>query len=624
MQARLGDIGLVDFIAKKMPPGNPSKCASTDNCAANTAAYMLSLASQSAASCNTSAQPYGMRAVRLLTSRELKNSLIDLGIAQSGEVTDDLLTQDATYTKSKFPIHTHVTTAIDDNRNDAMMLLADKISATAASRLRNTWGCGTNATNCANSFLTLAERIFRRPLTDAEKSTYNGFFTKYGAQVGSEIALAAAITSPQFLYRSELGTKVSDARNNASNFGTQLNLQNLDQSAYILDNYEYATLLAYMYTGSTPDQTLMQAAKNNQLNSESAVNSQIDRLLQTTRGREHLTEFGANWVRTDDVLKAVRSANPEFTDDIKNDMAKEVRELFGYVFFTSNTPFTQFYGGDYSVINSRLAQYYGVSGFSGGTSDWKATNIPNRGGILGTGAFSVGNSQPDRSGPIKKAVDIRELMLCHHIGAPPTDLNTTSKRAELVKAAQQREDVTGDLTTREYYEIITNDPACDSCHQSRINPLFGIDDIDHLGKFRTTMRGLGPNGQYNLPVNNFGELIGLASIDDPASLTFQGSKDLGKKMSTLSSVSECLAVNSFRWATGMPLNSNSYSTLEGGQDNEPAKLTKNQEESFACAEKSLMDTYAANNSSAKSLYRKIGTLDLVRVRKPIDSSQVKQ
>ena len=37
-----------------------------------------------------------------------------------------------------------------------------------------------------------------------------------------------------------------------------------------------------------------------------------------------------------------------------------------------------------------------------------------------------------------------------------------------------------------------------------------------------------------------------------------------------------------------------------------------------------MDTYAANNSSAKSLYRKIGTLDLVRVRKPIDSSQVKQ
>ena len=89
-----------------MPPGNPSKCASTDNCAANTAAYMLSLASQSAASCNTSAQPYGMRAVRLLTSRELKNSLIDLGIAQSGEVTDDLLTQDATYTKSKFPIHT--------------------------------------------------------------------------------------------------------------------------------------------------------------------------------------------------------------------------------------------------------------------------------------------------------------------------------------------------------------------------------------------------------------------------------------------------------------------------------------------------------------------------------------
>jgi hypothetical protein len=609
---------------QSMPTNNPSKCTTTDNCAANTVAYMLSLASQVAASCNSSTQPYGMRSLRLLTARELKNSLIDLGIAQANELTDDMFTQDATYTKSKFPIHTHVTTAVDDNRMDAMMYLADKITATSASRLRNNWGCGTNATNCANSFLTLAERIFRRPLTDAEKSTYNAFFTKYGAQVGSEVALGAAITSPQFLYRSELGTKVSDARNNASNFGSQINLQNLDQSAYILDNYEYATLLAFMYTGSTPDQTLMQAAKNNQLNSESAVNSQIDRMLQTSRGREHITEFGANWMRTDDALKARRPSNSEFTDDIKNDMAKEVRELFGYVFFTANTSFAQFYAADYSVINSRLAQYYGVNNFSGGTSDWKATTLPNRGGIIGTGAFSVGNSQPDRSGPIKKAVDIRELMLCHHIGAPPTDLNTTSKREELVKAAAQRESVTGDLTTREYYEIITDDPGCASCHENRINPLFGIDDIDHLGKFRTTMRGLGPNGQYNLPVNNFGELIGLASIDDTATLTFQGSKDLGKKMSTLPAISECLAVNGFRWATGMPLNSNSYSTLEGGQDNEPAKLTRTQEESFACAEKTLQDTYAANNGSAKSLYRKIGTLDLVRLRKPIDSSQVKQ
>ncbi len=585
---------------------------------------MLSLVSQTASACNTSTQPYGTRAVRLLTARELKNSLIDLGIAQASELTDDLFTQDATYTKSKYPIHTHATTAIDDNRMDTLMFAADKITPAAATRLRTSWNCGTNATTCASSFMTLAERIFRRPLTDAEKTTYNTFFTKYGAQVGTEVALAAAITSPQFLYRSELGTKVRDARNNAANFGTQLNLQNLDQDAYILDNYEYATLLAYMYTGSTPDQTLYQAAKNNQLNTESAVNTQIDRLLSTTRGREHITEFGANWMRTDDVLKARRPSNPEFTDDIKNDMAKEVRELFGYVFFTANTSFSNFYAGDYSVINSRLAQYYGVNNFSGGTSDWRATTVPNRGGIIGTGAFSVGNSQPDRSGPIKKAVDIRELMLCHHIGAPPTDLTTTSKREELVKAAANREMVTGDLTSREYYEIITDDPGCASCHETRINPLFGIDDIDHVGKFRTTMRGLGPNGQYNLPVNNYGELIGVDTIDDGKTVMFQGSKDLGKKMASLPAINECLAVNSFRWATGLPLNANSYSTLEGGQENEPVKLTRAQEEAFACTEQTLESTYTSSNGSARSVYRKIGTLDLVRVRKPIEASQVKQ
>jgi hypothetical protein len=585
---------------------------------------MLSLASQQAAACNSSSQAYGMRSLRLLTARELKNSLLDLGIAQASELTEDLFTQDATYTKSKYPIHTHATTAIDDNRNDAMMFAADKLAAPAGTRLRQSWGCGTTATTCATSFLTLAERIFRRPLTTEEKNTYNAIFTKYGAQVGTEVAIAAAITSPQFMYRSELGTKVRDARNNSASFGTWLNLQNMDPEAYILDNYEYATLLAYMYTGSTPDATLMQAAKNNQLNTEAQVNSQIDRLLQTTRGREHMVEFGANWMRTDDVLKASRPANPEFTDAIKNDMAKEVRELFGYVFFTANTSFSQFYAGDFSVVNKRLAQYYGASNFSGTDTDWKSTALPNRGGIIGTGAFSVGNSQPDRSGPIKKAVDIRELMLCHHIGAPPTDFETTNKRELLVKEAYDRETNVGDLTTREYYKIITDDPICAQCHERRINPLFGIDDIDHLGKFRTTMKGLGPRGQSGLPIDNSGELFGLANIDDSASLTFQGSKDLGKKIADLPTIRECLAINSFRYATGMPLNKNSYSTLEGGQDNEPAKLTRSQEESFACAEQQLEDSYTSSNGSAKTLYRKIGTLDLVRLRKPIEPSQVKQ
>lgn len=626
LKAAEAQLNLAKFIFQYMPKSNPTACANTnnDNCAANIATYLRSLGPQQSVSCDATSQAFGMRTLRLLSKRELKNSLIDLGIAYASELTDDLFTQDAVYTKSKFPIHTHVTTAIDDNRMDALLFASDKLAVPSATRLRNSWGCGTNATTCASSFLTLAERIFRRPLTADERTTYTAFFTKYGAQVGTEVAIAAAITSPQFLYRSELGTRVRDALSTPANFGTWLNLQNLDPDAYILDNYEYATLLAYTYTGTTPDATLLQAARNNQLNTELAVNVQIDRLLLTARGREHIVEFGANWMRTDDVLTANRPAYPEFTDDIKKDMAKEVRELFGYVFFTANTPFSQLYSADYSVVNKRLAQYYGVTNFSGTDTDWKATVLPNRGGIIGTGALSVGNSQPDRSGPIKKAVDIRELMLCHHIGSPPTDLNATSKRAELLLVAVNREANVGDLTTREYYEIITDDPVCAQCHERSINPLFGIDDIDHLGKFRTTMKGLGPNGMYGLQVDNSGVLYGLGSIDDTDSLTFQGSKDLGKKIAELPAVRECLVTNSFRYATGLPLNKYSYSTLEGGQDNEPAKLTPVQEGTFACARNQLIDAYNAGNSSAKSLYRRIGTLDLVRLRKPVEPSQVKQ
>src|SRR5690606_6475011 len=109
------------------------------------------------------------------------------------------------------------------------------------------------------------------------------------------------------------------------NIGTingQNKLQLADADAYVLDNYEFASALSFMYTGSTPDQTLMQAARNNNLSTEAQINSQIDRLLATARGRQHMAEFGGNWMRADDVLRQARAAFPEFTAQIKQDMAR--------------------------------------------------------------------------------------------------------------------------------------------------------------------------------------------------------------------------------------------------------------------------------------------------------------
>lgn len=625
MAKRGGFSGLASYIATYMPLTNPGSCPG--ECSVNTAGYMVSLTRQEdkPVACDSS-EPltYGMRTLRLLTQREYKNSLIDLGLASESDFSEDLLPPDSPLTKSSYPIHVHASVAVDEARNNMLVNAAEKLAPAAASRVRQTTGCGTNANNCANSFLSLAERIFRRPLTSAEQNTYRKFFTDYGAEEGMTLALTAAMTSPQFLYRSELGIPVAQAIQRNMDIGSingQSKLRLADADAYVLDNYEFAALLAYTYTGSTPDQTLMQAARNNQLSTESQINQQIDRLLQTSRGREQVGEFGGNWMRADDVLRQSRSAFPEFTADIKKDMAREVRELFKHVFF-NDLPYDQFLGGDFAVVNRRLAQFYGVNNFNGSDSDWKAISIPNRGGVITTGAFMAGNADDVASGPIKRAVDVRELMLCHHIGAPPTDLGSSLERDRLKQEALELE-ASGIMTSRMYFEAITKSEDCQVCHRTMINPLFGMEDFDQLGRYRTHMKGMGVNGVDGLPIDTAGQLIGLSDLYDFDNvIEFNGSKDLGQKISKLPAVRECLLVNTFRFTTGLPLDKENYSRQNGGQVDEPIKLSDDQQSNFACVKDQLRSTFESSNGSVRSVYRKIGTLDLLRLRKPIDRAYV--
>lgn len=574
-------------------------------CAADVTAYLNRLIEEIVVlSCDANAPvTYGVRGLRLLTAQEFKNSLEDLGIAQSGEITTDDLAQDDRVTRSSYPVHTK--TIVNSLRMDIFSSAADRLASSAAARIRN--GC-SSTTQCADRFITLANRMFRRPLDSNETALYRGMFTEFGMNEGMEVALAAAITSPQFLYRSEVGVPASDARNNSA-YGLQnvANVRNADTNSYVLDNYEFATALSYMYTGSTPDTSLMQAAANNQLNTEAQIDTQIERLLNTSRGQAHMGNFAGIWMRADDVLQASRPNHSVFTDQVKKDMAEEIRQLFRYVFYNADVPFEDFYGGDFAVLNRNLASFYGVNM---STSGWSPVQVPNRGGVITTGAFMAANADSEMSGPIKRAVDIRELMLCHHIDPPPDNLAADRQRLRDMITDEQN---AGRLTSRRYFEVVTDAPACDACHETIINPLFGVEDFDQIGRFRSTMKGLGDNGVNGLAVDNYGELIGTDSAKGTDILSFYGSKDLGEQIASLPATRACLIVNAFRYTTGLAINSASI-YRQKGIPAEPV-LTSEQEADFSCAKSVLESEYVNSNSNVKEVFKKIGALELVRFRK---------
>lgn len=396
-----------------------------------------------------------------------------------------------------------------------------------------------------------------------------------------------------------------------------------DGDAYVLTNYEYAAALAYMYTGTGPSIELLDAAGRGDLNNQDSLDSIILELIDSAKGREQVKRFAGIWLRTDGVVDEQRNAS-EFTQDVKESMAEEVRQLYSYYFY-GNEPFSGFYQGDVAMLDKTLSDYYNVPGGGGSHMDFQPVNTTNsnqRGGILTTGAFMVVNSHDDRTSPIHRAVHVRQDMLCHKIPLP-TAGDLQQERDAAIARAQQRE-AEGDLSTWEFYNIQTNylpgtdDPttdACETCHREIINPLAVMEDYDNIGKFRTSQKGLGPNGVDNVAIHTTGTLYGVngvlsSDLNDPNQqipLT-GGSKGLSKVLATIDGVNDCLVDKSFRFSTGVPISSESQVV---GED----PLTTEQQEHFVCVAENLRSEMDAAGGSPLMMLKALGESDVIRFRK---------
>ena len=131
--------------------------------------------------------------------------------------------------------------------------------------------CAAPATDeCATGYLiTFAERAYRRPLEDLERSDLFARYTsaRISASVENSVrqVVEAILVAPPFLYRYELGdsTRASSAPPGAP-----------------LKPYELASAISFFLTDGPPDQPLLDAARAGTLTPET-VGPQVERLLLT-------------------------------------------------------------------------------------------------------------------------------------------------------------------------------------------------------------------------------------------------------------------------------------------------------------------------------------------------------
>jgi hypothetical protein len=306
-----------------------------------------------------------------------------------------------------------------------------------------------------------------------------------------------------------------------------------------LTSEELASQLSFLLAGTRPDDALRDAAKRGDLGTAAGLRAQAERMLRDERGVAALTRFILGWLDMGPMSDMPKSSEafPELTDGIAGAMQAE---LDGFVA-------EQLEGGDGTLpsffttvpnraLASPLALIYGT--------DLQPSSLDpdHRRGVLSLPGLLTYHSADAHSGPVERGLLVRRQLLCQDVPPPP--------QAALDRIANQPvDDLDAAHTTRQKFAAHVNEASCKACHQS-FDPIgFGLEDMDGIGRFRTT--------EHGLPVDSHGELTGT-DVDGP----FEGPAQLSAKLAESGQVAACMAAHFFEFALARPADADDACVLD--------------------------------------------------------------
>jgi hypothetical protein len=575
---------MINKIVAEMPPGGSFKC--DEDCAAAIIVFLKRDFWEKPVEPVACEEPvsYGARQLRLLTKNEYQNTINALfgnGFNVDTTAPDALVGN----------FINNIKKAISRSDYDQYLITAEKVAKWSAdNNFVNVVNCNNNFdSTCATKFINeFAPKAIRRKLESTEISAFtsmaNGSKTNGDVKAGMQLALETILGSPQFLYRHEIGEK------NSANTA-------IASDAFELTSYEMATWLAYTYTATTPDATLLQKAADNKLRSEAEIRTEIARLVQSSQLKDKLGRFVNSWLSTETLGNTNKDATAYPGVDFANLiplMQTELSLFFSDLMLDTNGKFQTLYNANYTYVNGPLANHYKIAGVSG--NDFVRVSTSNRGGLIANGGFMSRWADSKEPSPIRRAVRIRDRLLCQTI--PEIPAGVLEAREQLSEEHKQEIDDVH-TTNRRKFEILTGLTTCDSCHKEIINPLgFGLEDFDSVGNPRTIdTRGnmISATGALYAPQAWNRALISTVK-------TFTGAKDLGNIMAEEPQAQKCLTQNIFRISLGL-----------GQEDMLDYIKDENEAKGYSCEATKLKETMMAQ--SPRKMLEQLGVMDSVRYRK---------
>ncbi len=326
---------------------------------------------------------------------------------------------------------------------------------------------------CARSIIdTVARRAYRRNLRDADRTKLLDYYRQGRAQGGTfesgvEMALRAILASPDFLFRIE--------RDPEGPAGSRV---------YQLSDTELASRLSFFLWSSIPDDELLNLAADGKLRNPRTLEQQVRRMLADERSKALVDNFGEQWLYLRNLAAVTPDPKlfPDFDDNLRQAFRRET-----WLFFESikneNRSVLDLLNADYTFVNERLAQHYGMPNVYG--MHFRRVQIPAtspRRGILGQASVLTVTSYANRTSPVQRGKWVLENLL--GMPPPPPPPNVPPLK-------ENKPDGGKPLSVRERMVEHRANPVCASCH-AVMDPIgLSVENFDAIGRWRT-MEGEAP------------------------------------------------------------------------------------------------------------------------------------
>jgi hypothetical protein len=280
-----------------------------------------------------------------------------------------------------------------------------------------------------------------------------------------------------------------------------------------LDDHALATRLALFLWNSVPDDTLRALADRGELGKPEVLRAQTERLLDDPRSRRFVEAFTDYWLdlrKIDDTSPSTTLYNDYELDDPLKLAAVEETLLFFAELLRADLPARNVVDSDFTFLNERLADHYGIRGISGVA--FRKVRLPPdslRGGLMTQASVLKVTANGTTTSPVLRGHWITERILGLETPPPPPTVEAVEP------------DIRGAVTIRQQLEKHRANASCAACHGKMDPPGFALESFDVMGGYRERYRavsekvppvkGFGLNGQafafhYALPVDSAGTL----------------------------------------------------------------------------------------------------------------------